>query len=375
MTVVRGAARRRWIIVGAAVAVLCASPAVVAAWPVHAPDVGVQALYERIRASASRPYQGYAVVTAYAGLPVLPRLADVSSLLDGTTSLRAWYAGPDRWRVDVIDTAGERGLYQTPDGQYGWDFGANLLTELAGSTPVRLPRGADLVPPDLARGLLAAGAGDRLSARPARRVAGVDAAGLRMSAPDVPTTIASVDVWADPATGLPLQVEVTGRGAARPVLVSRFLQISADAPGAAVLTPPAVGPGTGFTVASTPDIQRAFGVLDQRPLPARLADQPAGELTLGVRGVAVYGSGWARFAVVPVPRRIGFEALNAGRKAGGSELTFPGGEGVLMATPLLSVLVVDAHPARRRYLLAGMVDGAVLARAGAELSTFTGTAP
>ena len=37
-------------------------------------------------------------------------------------------------------------------------------------------------------------------------------------------TIGRVDIWAD-ATGLPLQVEITGRSTGQGVLTSRFLQM------------------------------------------------------------------------------------------------------------------------------------------------------
>ena len=57
------------------------------------------------------------------------------------------------------------------------------------------------------------------------------------------TTVGHIDVWADPGTGLPVQVEVTGRGAATPVLVSRFLDLSLRAPDPAVLVPPVATPG------------------------------------------------------------------------------------------------------------------------------------
>src|SRR6266542_12036 len=51
--------------------------------------------------------------------------------------------------------------------------------------------------------------------------------------------VRSIDIWADPATGLPLQAEITGRGTARPILVTRFLEVSLTTPGPDVLTPPA----------------------------------------------------------------------------------------------------------------------------------------
>ncbi|HKT04429.1 MAG TPA: hypothetical protein VJT31_33355, partial [Rugosimonospora sp.] len=169
-TVVRRAALRRWALVGAVTLALACAPAVISGLPVSAPRVPPAQLVARIRASAGHPYQGFAVSRGTAGLPTLPQLAEVSRLLNGETQLRAWYAAPDRWRVDTIDTGTERDLYQVPGAQAIWDYGADQLTAVNGTAPVRLPRGADLVPPDLGRRLLGGGAG-ALTALPARRVA------------------------------------------------------------------------------------------------------------------------------------------------------------------------------------------------------------
>ena len=147
----------------------------------------------------------------------------MTSLLTGTTRVRTWYAAPSRWRFDVVsDRRRARMCTRTPEGEFTWDYGANLLTRLVGTPPVRLPRAGDLLPPDLARRVLSAARDDPVSALPARRVAGRPAAGLRLTPADPATTIGHVDVWADPDTGLPVAVEVTARGADRPVLVSQL---------------------------------------------------------------------------------------------------------------------------------------------------------
>ncbi len=51
----------------------------------------------------------------------------------------------------MIDSGGERALYRTPAGQVVWDYGANQHIEIVGEPALRLPRGGDLLPPDLAR--------------------------------------------------------------------------------------------------------------------------------------------------------------------------------------------------------------------------------
>jgi Negative regulator of sigma E activity len=83
------------------------------------------------------------------------------------------------------------------------------------------------VPPALALRLLSeAGRQARFSVIAPVRVAGRSAAGLRMTPADPESTVGRVDIWADPSSGLPLMVEVFGRGSGRPALESLFFQVS-----------------------------------------------------------------------------------------------------------------------------------------------------
>ena len=111
---------------------------------------------------------------------------------------------------------GESDTYADGGVTYLWNYGTNLLTQVTGAEPVRLPRAPDLLPPALARRLLdTAGRADRISRLPARRIAGVDAAGLRLVPTGTGTTIGSVEIWADPASGLPVEVRISSRGSRR----------------------------------------------------------------------------------------------------------------------------------------------------------------
>ncbi len=388
LTVVRGQARRRWLVVAAVALALVATPAVVAALPVAAATIPVADLVARIRASAGQAFEGYAVSTGTAGLPSLPQLSDVSDLLNGDTSMRVWYASTHRWRVDVIGTGTERDTYHLADHEVTWDYGRSQLTEVDAGTrtlildpttnqvtqvstapSVRLPRGADLAPADLGRRLLETAEGDRYSALPARRVAGIAAAGVRIVPASPHTTVGHVDVWADPRTGLPLEVTVTGKGATAPILVSRFLDLRLGTPSEGVLTPPAVREGIGYTVTDSTDLLQSLANQETVfPMPDTLAGLPR-DMNAGLdERVATYGTGLSRFVVIQLPRNVAFDTMNRIRRGGGKPLRFPDGDGELIATPLLTVLASDAHPVRRNYLLAGFVDSTVLQQAGSELS-------
>jgi hypothetical protein len=396
---VRGPSRgawRRWSVVAGGTALLCALPVVIAALPVPASPISAPALRARILASARVPYQGYAESTVNLGLPELPGLHNVSLLLDGTTDQYVWYHSPAYWRADDVSGPNVTGIAESDtyaDGgvTYLWNYGTNLLTQVTGAEPVRLPRAPDLLPPDLARRLLnTAGRGDRISRLPGRRIAGVDAAGLRLVPAGPDTTIGAVEIWADPASGLPLSVQISGRGTGRqpgqPVLISTFLELNRAQPGlAAVIPHPA--PGVGLTTTRLPNVDGVLngdgdGDGDSTPFPPALGGLRHVALPGSPPGVAVYGTGFSRFVLLPLPRGVGTDALNAAIQAGADSVTLGAAAGgvaggsqgaapasVLIRTPLLSVLMVRAGFHHAVFLFTGAVTPAVLENSASALVT------
>jgi hypothetical protein len=374
-SVVAADRRRRWALVGALAAVLVALPVVVAALPAPGAPTDPARLRELMLRSAGQPYQGYAESTGTVGVPDLPNLAQVTSLVNGTTRIRSWYDSPERWRFDVLSLGNEHDVYRTAEGEFLWEYGTSRVTQVLGDQPVRLPRAGDLLPPDLARRVLAAAPEDPVDSLPARRVAGAGAVGLRVRPADPETTIGQVDIWAEPDSGLPVRVEVTARGASAPVLVTEFLDLRLDRPDPRTLVP-AHPPDAEQNVLMAPDIVAALGVANPALFPTRLAGRSLRTAELaGVPGAALYGTGLSAFVVLPLPRGIGGRATDAARKAAATELTLPGGTGVLLTIPPLTVIVERSTLARRSFLLTGFVTRAVLERAAAELSTAPRSGP
>jgi hypothetical protein len=365
MSIVRGKGLARWALVAAAAALLCAAPSVVASLPVHGSQLSAGQLRQRIAASATQPYSGYARTQGELGLPNLPAVGDVTSLLSGVTNVRAWYAAADSNRVDVIDTVGERDVYQTPLGQFTWDYGTGVLTEIFGNEPVRLPSAGDLLPPDLARRILSMDPVDQPISLPARRIAGIDAAGLRLRPTDPATTVGQVDIWADPGTGLPLRVEITPKGAAKPIITSQFISVTPGKPDPTALQPPTNG---GLAQAAAPDIVgRIAGFDDGFHLPPSLAGYRLQPQLNGLTAVGRYGAGLATFIVLPLPRTIVQSAADTAIKAGAAKVTVPRGRAVVIGIPLLSVLLVEVGHGRRSYLLAGFVNRTTIEQAARQL--------
>ncbi len=348
----------------AGTAAICALPAVVAAWPVPASALSAAQLRSRIAASADVPYQGYAESDVDLNLPNLPDLGNVTSLLNGSTDQYTWYRSPGQWRADVLSTAGEDDTYQTSQGIFTWSYTQNLITQILGTQPVRLPRAADLLPPALGRRLLAlAGRTDRFSRLPSQRVGGVDAAGLRIVPASKATTIGAVDIWADPANGLPVQVELFGRGASAPLLVSRFLDLSLAKPSLSTVTPQPA-PDVGYTSTELPDVSRILNEFGP-PLPGQLGPYDRVANPGGLADVAAYGTGFARFVVLPLPQRTGTAAMSAASSVGAS-VKVSGGSAELIQAALLTVVLVSP-PGGPVFLLTGAVMPKVLVAEASQL--------
>jgi hypothetical protein len=360
-------------VVAAGLTALCALPVVVSALPASVPKLTASQLRARILASSAVSYAGYAESNATFGLPSLPGLNGVTSLLDGVTKMRVWEAAPDWWRVDVLSDAGERDTYQLGDRSYIWDSGEELLTEVYGQPSLRLPRPADLVPPALAVRLLAqAGPDARFSVIAPLRVAGQAVAGLRVTPTDPASTIGHIDIWAEPASGLPLMVEIFGRGSATPALESQFFQVSPWKSDPAVLTPER-GPGTGFTTTTAGNLAGALNNLGLAALPGELAGRARVPGPPGFGTIGVYGGGLATFIVLGI--RSSQNLVPDALSAGGTPLRVPGGSGALVRAPLVNVILIQPAGSFITFLLAGTVSTRLLEQAGSTLATAGGAGP
>jgi hypothetical protein len=350
----------------AGVAVLCCLPALASALPVSVPNLPPQQLEQRILASQRLSFAGYAESNANFGLPPLPAFSSVTPLLDGVTRLRVWQASADRWRVDTLSDVGENDTYQLGDSTYVWDSGQQLLTGIFGAETVRLPRAADLVPSSLAVRLISwAGPGAKLSSLPPRRVAGQSAAGLAVSPASSQSTIARVDIWAAPGTGIPLLVQIFGRGSAAPALQSQFLQVGLWAPGGSVLTPQA-GPAAGFTSTTPASFAGVLKNLATVRLPGRLTGFAQQRSPLPQ--IHIYGSGLTAFAVLAFPPSTGNGLLSTALDDGAAQLTVAGGTAAIASAPLVNLALVKPDHSPDTYLLVGFVTKAAMEQAASALT-------
>jgi hypothetical protein len=356
------AAVRRWLAVVLAAALLVAVPVAVQHRPGGgAPTAPTAELLARIQASGSVGWSGRAQSSGSLQLPSSESFATLGQLLGERVDLRAWWQGPRSWRVDRIRSTGETDTFRDGGGQVRWIFESERATYSPVST-IHLPDAVDVLPPTLGRDLLQGARLDELSPLAGRRVAGADAVGLRLQPGDQAATVTHVDLWFEPASGLPLRVELYGKGSGLPVLTTTMTELSVRPP-----DPDDVrfSAPQGVTLAyeESTDVAAAANALEQVDLPATVAG-------LGTRNgkdpgaVGVYGRGPTTMIVFPLRGSVARPLRDQLTHDGGTSET---AAGTLAPLGPITVLLTRIPGRGGGFLLAGTVTPETLTAAAAEL--------
>jgi hypothetical protein len=347
----------------AGTALLVAAPFAVRAWPAQDRDVSAADLLTSIEDNLDHPYSGYVETRGTLQLPVADRFTDVGDLFGSTTRVRVWWRSADDWRVDKLLATGEQDLVHNAQGTTRWRYEQDDVT-LSQDPAIRLPRTADLVPPEVAHLLLDGADESEVRRLPAARVAGVDALGLRLDPAAPQTSIDHVDVWADPDTGVVLRVEVFGNGRAAPAFTSAFEEYSAA-------TPPEER--TRFTVPRGADFE-FDSVLDIADAATQYAPVLPPDTVAGLvkapqadRAVGIYGSGVTRLLTIPIRDR---EADPLREQLGLTPGVRKVPQGTLVTIGPLGVLMTG-HEHQGGWLIAGTVTADTLTSTAEDL--FRGT--
>jgi hypothetical protein len=352
----------RWGVVLTGVAALLVAPAVIASLDPADPDIDLDTLRQRVLASASQPFEGLFESRGGVRLPELGRFEDEVKPFTETTRVRIWYREPDRWRADDITLGGERGFYRQPDGIWRWSTGSREAWFVAreGEEPLRLPRTMDLSPTELGRRLLKESANEKVEMIGARRVAGRVGAGIRITALGETSTISTVEMWADPDTGVVLRVEIR-TDSSLPIFETGYMELELKTPADDVLT---------FDPDETEDVfVELRDVLDPVeqlveaafiPLPDELAGLPLrNEVSPSVKS---YGSGLNVVSLVAAPRSALGRRLNFLPR---SERPW-GGSVILLEADLVNAEVLEIGGLS--YIVIGTVTVAELDRIAAVVS-------
>jgi hypothetical protein len=355
----------RWLVVLLVAAALVGTPFALAARPVPDRPRDPVALARLVQASATWGWSGSVETSGALAVPQSDSFATLGQLLGEDNALRVWWRGPQEWRVDRLRSTGETDLFRSRGMQVRWVFESDTAT-VSPVSRVRLPDTADLLPATLARSLLAGVRDDELSRLPARRVAGVVAPGLRVIPDDPAASLAHVDVWAEPGSGLPLRVELYGADDVRPVLRSEVtrLDLSPPDPATTVFRPAA---STTLAYEDAVDVAAAANAFAPYDLPATLAGLPArdGE---DPAAVGVYGRGPTALIALPLRGQVARPLRDRLEASGNARRTAVGT--VALVGPV-TLLVARVPGGRGAFLLAGTVTPETVERAAEELLAVT----
>lgn len=354
----------RWAIVLAGVLILATLPWAVSKLPAAGSGATATDLLGRVQRSSSVSYSGYAESVGSLALPVTDQFNAITNLLGGRTQMRVWWSSSAEWRIDTVSLTGETDLHHSGGQTWTWNYEANRATLDDSRYPqdVRLPRSDDLIPPNLARRLLNQATADEVQRLPSARVAGHDAAGLRLRPKEPESTIDRVDVWAL-ASGLPVRVAVYGKGSGTAVVSTSFLQLNTSPPRSSEIdfTPP---PSARVEDSNGLDLLGFIDLLGNAQPPATLAGLTHNAATPGLGAVGVYGRGVTLLIAIPLPARIAYplqeqleEAAGAARSAGG----------VAIGVGVLNLLLGQPEPDAGAWLVTGTVTADTLQRAIAAL--------
>ncbi|SCF45539.1 Outer membrane lipoprotein-sorting protein [Micromonospora matsumotoense] len=372
MSVLKNRSTLRWLVPLAAAVTVVGGGAAIGTFAANAepalPPRSAAQLLVDLQTARLDGLSGTVVQRADLGLPKLVGLAGGdAALLSGTHTLRVWYSGPDRQRVALLDTLGERDVIRSGRDVWTWDSKANTATHrtLPESTG-RAAEGALPVTPQEAaeRALAAVDPSTLVTTGRSATVAGRDAYELVLTPRDEASLVHQVRIAIDATEHVPLRFEVLADGADQPAFEMAFTQVDYRRPDADQFTfnPP---PGVKVTEATgdLPGAKAGAGSKVGAHPEARAGSKPGAGDDAGLRTV---GTGWATVLVVRTD-----EADEAGKPAGGAAKPGPAdGPGAAQALDLLNGLPKVSGDWGSGRLFAGKLfsvlltdDGRVLAGA------------
>lgn len=271
--------------------------------------------------------------TANLGLPSLPTSgqgptssSDFSDLLSGTHTLNVWTSGKDKSRVALLGTYGESDLIRNGNQTWLWSSKDKqaVHTRFSGVTPDSRREGdlsgAATTPQQMAQQALKA-IDPTTTTSVARNVtvAGRSAYELVLTPKDSRSLVNNVTIAVDAKTSVPLRVQVTADGQAKPAISVGFTKVNFSVPDAKTFSfdPPQGTKVTEKTVTAPSKGERSD---------ARKQARDAASKTTTV------GKGWTSVVITKADAKIG-----ASKNGGPSTSGAPGDLGpMLQALPRVS---------------------------------------
>ncbi|TDB99446.1 hypothetical protein E1091_06885 [Micromonospora fluostatini] len=362
MSVLRSRPVLRWLVPAAAAVTVVGGGAAIGTFAAQAepslPPRSAAQLLVDLQTARLEGLSGTVVQRADLGLPPLAGLLgsgdDPTALLTGTHTLRVWHSGPDRQRIALVDTLGERDIIRNGRDLWTWDSRSKTAThrtlpeagttEVEPSLPVTPQEAAD-------RALAAIDPSTEVSVGRSATVAGRDAYELVLRPRDEASLVDQVRVAIDAREHVPLRFEVFADAADRPAFEIAFTQIDLRRPDADQFT---FNPPPGTTVTEKPAVEKPAGAAGADGA----GSAPHGGVPDGVRAV---GEGWTTVLVVTTDQADRTGREDRGGRPGATGATSPGdlpsgaadllgglpevsgdwGRGRLFSTKLVNVLLTE----------------------------------
>ncbi|PWI45507.1 DUF2092 domain-containing protein [Streptomyces sp. ICBB 8177] len=258
--------------------------------------------------------------------------AKLSELLSGTHTLQVAADGPDRQRLSIVDDTSQYTVIHDGTQVWAYDSGANSVyhatepAHTARTAHAKQPRAGVPATPQAAvdQLLKAAGPTTAMTVDGTARVAGRSAYELLVRPKQADSTIDSVRVAVDSATGTPLAFTLTPKGGGKAAVDIAYTRVDFGKPSASDFT---------FTVPKGAKVTQGKQDHGERPGGQNgAAGSGAAKLPGGASGPELTGTGWTTIAELKAPSGA------AGKSGGGSAGNSPSGQGPAGVEGLLGTL-------------------------------------
>ncbi|MFE4452380.1 outer membrane lipoprotein carrier protein LolA [Streptomyces sp. NPDC056796] len=357
-------------VAGVAAATIGLVPALADSGDPDLPDITAQELVEKIAASDQEQLSGTLKVSTDLGIPSLGGLAGsfapdsgaagssaspdtkLMELASGTHTLRVAVDGPDKQRLSILGEGSEYSLVHNGDDVWGYDSASDEVYHATsgadghtggGAGEHKKAEGVPATPKELAEEALAAADGTTsVTVGGTAQVAGRDAYKLVIKPEQSGSTIGSVTVAVDAATGVPLKFTLAPSGGGKAAVDAGFTKVDFAKPDASSFT---FTPPKGAKVTEADDLKAGAekkGATDKAP-------EGLGALE-DFKGLNVIGKGWNSVAEIELPGGAGLPAPGSGGgpaqaqqflDALGDKVTGDFGSGTVFRTRLVNALLTE----------------------------------
>jgi hypothetical protein len=313
-------------------------------------------LLSRIRGSDDVSFSGQVEAAGMLGLSLTGPLADIVDLPSSTSRLQVWWRDAEYWRVERLEPPGGTDLFHEGGTAISWKEDVQLATHASDGLALR-PQEVDMLPPQLAGWALTEVDAEELTRLPTRKVAGVEAAGLRVTPSGLAGSVDRVDMWVDYDTGLPLQVRVWGGDDSVPAVDTHFAEIDFSRPSEqdVAFEPPAgaLVLSGGELIQHIPGVYRSVD-LAGLPLVAGQATEP----------ITRYGRGVTQLLVIALDDHVADPLRDQLESMPGAEVDR---RGTWLSAGPLHLLLSPCVGDTAHWLLAGTVHEATLRMASRDV--------